>query len=137
MTPETNQETKTHSETKSHRTVHVAAESSPVRESLEAMLTLGVVGASSEGVRDLATMAACAPDILVVPTGPEEDAAPRASWCRRAAPDAHLIGFAFSQAQASRAGGVDAVARSNIGRARVLETLRSADKGASPPPEED
>ena len=110
-------------------TIPVAAENPAVRASLHATLVgcgIGdLVQASAEGSEGVVAVRDVAPAILVIATGPDEDAAEDVSGYREAAPDAHLIGFAFSRAEAFGRSGVDTVVRSDVGRAHFVEILRA------------
>ena len=114
--------------------VHVAAESAGLRESLRATVAsfgIGdVVVASSEGSEGVVAVRESKPDILVVSTGVDEDTAEHLRWYRDAAPQAHIVGFAFNEAEEEdlRARGIETVVSVKSSRAEVIEVLQQVDR---------
>ena len=117
--------------------VHVAAENAAFRESLRATVAsfgIGdVVMASSQGADGVVAVRESKPDILAVSTGVDEDTAEHLQWYRNAAPQAHIVGFAFNEAEEDdlRALGIETVVSVRSSRAEVMEVLRQVDRDTS------
>ncbi|PZX14247.1 hypothetical protein LX81_03046 [Palleronia aestuarii] len=114
--------------------IHVAAENAALRESLKATIETfdigDVVMASTEGEEGTVAVRETKPDILVVSTSVEEDTAEHLQWYRDAAPQAHIVGFAFNDRQAEdlRDLGIETVVSVKSPRAEVIRILQQVDR---------
>ncbi len=118
----------------SERTIHIAAEDAEIREKLRRIIVgygVGdVVSASEEGETGANVAGRIRPKILVLAVGPNEKVSTQEGTYREAAPDAYLIGFAFTQDQAIEFERIDLdeIVRSNIGKHGFQNTLIRADR---------
>lgn len=119
------------------KTIHVAAENAAFRESLRATVASFGIGdaviASSEGEEGVDAVRETNPDILVVSTGVEENTAEHLQWYRDAAPQAHIVGFAFTEREGEdlRALGIETVVSTKSPRSEVIEVLQQIDRDTS------
>ena len=114
------------------RSVHIAAEDASVRETLRQILAEDagegeVIALSREGAHGVAAVADTQPEVVVLATRPGAAASEHTFWYKRAAPQARLIGFAFSDEQERQyhEAGADAVARSREGRAGLVRLVQA------------
>lgn len=121
------------------KTIHVAAENPAFRESLRATVASFGIGdiviASSEGEEGIMAVRDTRPDILVVSTGVDEDTAEHLQWYRDAAPQAHIVGFAFNEREEEdlRALGIETVVSTKSPRSEVMRVLQQIDRGTLTP----
>ena len=117
--------------------VHVAAENAELRESLRATIESFGIGdiviASSEGSDGTVEVGKTKPDILVVSTAVEENTAEHLQWYRDAAPQAHIVGFAFNETEEKDllALGIETVVSVKSPRAEVMKVLQQVDRETS------
>ncbi|WP_299845934.1 hypothetical protein [uncultured Jannaschia sp.] len=117
--------------------VHVAAENAAFRESLRATIAsfgIGdVVSASSEGDEGTVSVRTIKPGILVVSTAVEENTSEHLQWYRDAAPQAHIVGFAFNAEEEKDllALGIETVVSVKSARRDVMRVLQQVDRVTS------